>query len=483
MSTGEPTQTLTLVPRPSSKVAYALAIAACVMTVLLAMPLRRYFDMVNIVMLFLLVTFMTALHLGRGPAVVSALLGVALFDYIFVPPHLDFVPTDAQYIVMLVVMLVVALMTGQLTAGAREQADLACMREEQTRRLYQLARTLAGARSPWDVQAALDGYLDHSGYRAMLDFHAGSGGGDGGSADAMALRLPLGADGRGDMVVAALGPASAPPAREREAFEVVASLVAIAVERLHDAEELQVSRDEAASERLRASILSALSHDLRTPLTALVGMADSLAYSDEQAPSPEKLTSIREQARAIGHMVANLLDMARLQAGKVSLRKEWQLLDDLVGTCLRQLRATHPEHPARVRLAPDLPLVEFDAMLMERVLGNLLENAAKYAPAGTTIEVEAWVADRLACLAVSDRGPGFPIRSLERMFSPFERGQPESASPGVGLGLAICRTIVEAHGGDIGAGNRPDGGARVVVRLPLGTPPAFDEDDADEYAP
>lgn len=497
-------------PQAPSPYAYLASAVAVGLTAVLAMPLRHYLDIANIVMLFLLVTFLTALFLGRGPAVVSAVLGVALFDFVFVPPHLAFIPSEAQYLVMLAVMLAVALVTGHLTARTREQAIVACRREEQTRRLYQLGRDLAGAVTRWDTQRALDDYLRQTGYRGMLYLVDASGEtlpvveeaqlantlretirrGEPveGELAGPALFLPLGAQQRisGIMVVTVASPASAPPARESELFQAVASLVAIAVERLHAAEEVQVSRDQAASERLRASILSALSHDLRTPLTALVGMTDSLALSDSMQAGPardrlsaEALTAIREQARTIGHMVTNLLDMARLQAGKVSLRKEWQLFDDVIGASLRQLRAAYPDRVVQVRLAPELPLIEFDAVLIERVLVNLLENAAKYAPADAPIEVEAWQDGPDACLAVSDHGPGFPPLRIDRMFGLFERGNAESSQPGVGLGLAICRAIVEAHGGTIRAENRGDGGARVVLRLPLGSPPAFEDDEGE----
>jgi len=499
MNCGSHTRTLSL------PAAYLASVVACGLVTLLAMPLRHYLDLANIVMLFLLATFLTALWLGRGPAVVSALLGVALFDFIFVPPHLGFIPSDAQYVVMLGVMLAVALLTAQLTARARENAIAACRREEQTNHLYQLARDLAGTLSRWDTQRALDDFLERTGYRAVLHFVEPGGpvrethlaeslqaafrqGRPLEDGAAPTLFLPFrGAHGAsGVMVVTSVGNAVPPPVQESELFRAIASLVAIAVERLNAAEEVQASRDQIASERLRASVLSALSHDLRTPLTALIGMADALAISQpppagaaQAASSGEALTAIRDQARSIGHMVTNLLDMARLQAGGFSLRKAWQLFGDVVGASLRQLRAAYPGRRVQVALPPDLPLVEFDAVLMERVVFNLLENAAKYAPDDRPIEVRAWLEDGKACLAVCDDGPGFPAQRIDRMFDLFERGNAESSRSGVGLGLAICRAIVEAHGGTIRAENRAAGGACVALRLPLGMPPSFEEEEEE----
>jgi two-component system, OmpR family, sensor histidine kinase KdpD len=174
--------------------------------------------------------------------------------------------------------------------------------------------------------------------------------------------------------------------------------------------------------------------------------------------------------------VTNLLDMARLHAGPVKLHREWQLLEEAVGASTRALGPALAGHEVRIDLAPDLPLVEFDAVLIERVLCNLLDNAAKYAPAGTAIEISARREGAVARIAVCDRGPGFPPGRQDELFGMFRRGAPESAKPGAGLGLAICRTIVEAHGGDITAVNRDGGGACVAFTLPLGTPPAIDEE-------
>lgn len=482
--------------------AYIIAAAACGLTAALALPLRRTLDPANIIMLFLLVVFLVALRLGRGPAVMAAIFSVVLFDFVFVPPHLAFIPTDAQYVVTLSVMLAVALVTAQLTAGSREQTLLAQSRERQTERLYQLARDLAGAQSHWTVQGALDAYFRDSGLRAILhclvEHSTGAGSGSPAMEDLVRRAVDSGETVAGQgvtiaplktptatwgvLVITGTDEREADPPKGRERFDVAASLAAIAVERLHSVEAAEEARLHAASDKLRASLLSALSHDLRTPLTALVGMADSLALGKADAPE-EAAGLIRDQARHMERLISNLLEMARLQAGRVVLRKEWQLLDDVIAAALRHLRLSQNAHPVRVRLAPDLPLVHFDGVLMERVVWNLLENAVKYSPPDAPVEITAAVEGDLACLAVRDRGPGFPPDRLDAVFDLFVRGATESALPGVGLGLAICRAIVEAHGGTIRAENAAEGGACVRVWLPLGTPPPFVDEEADEARP
>jgi two-component system, OmpR family, sensor histidine kinase KdpD len=265
---------------------------------------------------------------------------------------------------------------------------------------------------------------------------------------------------------------------DKKQFEAVANLTVIAIERLHYVEVAQQTQLEASAERLRSSVLSALSHDLRTPLTGLVGMADVLALAAE--PQLENVynaaTSIRDQARAMNNLLDNLLDMARLHAGKVELRKDWQLFEDVIGSSIKLLKSALTQHPVKVVLAPDLPLVEFDDVLLERVLCNLLENAAKYSAAGAPIEVRGFVEGEYACVAVRDHGQGFPADQIESLFAMFSRGKSESSTIGVGLGLAICRAIVEAHGGKIKASNCEGGGACVTFWLPLGNPPCIDSE-------
>lgn len=488
-----------------SFISYGLALLACLATTAAAALMHRFLDAANTVMIFLLTVFLVARWLGRGPAVMAAVLCVALFDVVFVPPRFSFAVSDAQYLVTFAVMLAVGLVTAGLTAGLQQQAEAARQREVQAQGLYELARELATVISVEQLVDPLERYMAHQGYQARLHLLDEDGNLPTLASEVFPLQLATLAMDRHESVEMDLGDGLSwrvfpligstrcrgvliASSSDRDAIAnnlqligAVASLVALTVERLHYVDVAHASQLEASGERLRSSVLSALSHDLRTPLTALVGMADALASAkssmDEDARS--MAGAIRDQARAMGQLMSNLLDMAKLHAGKVNLRGEWQLLEDVVSSSLNLLRALLAGRQVTVALPPDMPLVDFDAVLMERVICNLLENAAKYSPSGTPIEVRAFVEAGYAGFSVSDRGPGFPPGDIERVFGMFERGHSESATAGVGLGLAICRAIVEAHAGDVTVANRPEGGACVTVRLPLGTPPAIEEEALD----
>jgi two-component system sensor histidine kinase KdpD len=260
---------------------------------------------------------------------------------------------------------------------------------------------------------------------------------------------------------------------QRRLLDTCASLVAIALERVHYVDVAQTSTVQMESERLRNSLLAAISHDLRTPLATLVAMADSMALT--QPPPHEAQTriaqAIRDAARRMSLLVSNLLDMARLESGAVQLNRQWQPLEEVVGSALRSLGDALQDHPVSVSLPEDLLMVNIDAVLIERVLANLLENAVKYTPAGTAIEIGARATSEAVELWIDDHGPGLPKGREEELFKKFERGQKESATPGVGLGLAICRAIAQAHGGSVDGRSRDDGGARFTLRLPRGEPP------------
>jgi two-component system sensor histidine kinase KdpD len=212
----------------------------------------------------------------------------------------------------------------------------------------------------------------------------------------------------------------------------------------------------------------------------LVGLADSLSLIKPPLSTTalETAQAMHEQASRLAGLVSNLLDMARLNAGNVTLRREWQPLEEVIGSSIKLLGSALSAHPVRVALPADLPLLAFDAVLLERVFCNLLENAAKYSPDGSNVEITAELMDHFVQVRVCDHGCGFPGKNQEDLFNMFVRGEVESSKPGTGLGLAICRAIVEAHGGTISAENRPEGGACVCFNLPRGEPPILEEEAA-----
>lgn len=495
---------------------YGLSVLACVLTLLVALPLRPLLDLANLVVLFLLTGFLVAVKLGRGPAVLAALLGTGLFDFFLVPPHLSFAVADVQYGITLVVMLLVGLVTAHLTARLAERTEQAQRSEQDTQRLYEVAREMAAAGSHGQIAEALQGFLADCGLEGRL-LRADGNGDDfmhapdvrvlgelertfansafhsaevvevdtlAGSGIAVAY-FPLRTPRRRYGVLAVSPPSddAAPLRAARKALEAAASLTALAIERLHFSESANAAQLQVAEERLRTSILSSLSHDLKTPLTALVGLADALsdALAEPGRPLPgdaaESAAIIRDQAHAMNRLLTNLLDMARLQGEQPALRREWQLIEEVLGSSLRIVAMSQPGRRIDTVIEPGLPLVRFDVVLIERVLCNLLDNALKYSAADARVSVG--VARRGALLEVSvcNAGLGFPPDRLEDVFRLFVRGSQETALPGVGLGLAICRSIVAAHGGAIVAENLP-GQACVRFTLPLGTPPAIVEEEA-----
>jgi len=488
---------------------YPLAAGLCILTALGVFPLRGLLDVANIVMLFLLTVFVAAVWLGRGPAVMAAFLSVALFDFFFVPPHLSLAVADAQYLVTFAVMLAVGLITSHLTARLSERTEQALSREHDTRALYELARDLGAALTlaqVAEIARKFLGCLDmeatlliaetsansfqeygsrhltglelgfaHSAFEHRAVVETDSLAGMGLAIVFLPLNVP--SQVRGVLAVAPRTDEVHLVRAQRALLEAVASLVAIIIERLHYADAAQQGELQVAAERLRTSLLSSLSHDLRTPLTSLVGLADTLTRPPLPENASETAGIIRDQARAMHHLLSNLLEMARLQTGRVTLNREWQPFEEIIGSSTRLLAALLAERRLDIELPRDLPLVCFDAVLLERVLCNLLENAAKYSPAGGQIHVAAHAGKSELEVTVCNDGPGFPEDRLDQVFEAFVRGEKEPAVAGTGLGLAICKAIIEAHGGTIRAENRPEG-ACVRFTLPLGTPPSMEEEAA-----
>jgi two-component system sensor histidine kinase KdpD len=264
-------------------------------------------------------------------------------------------------------------------------------------------------------------------------------------------------------------------------LETFATQATLAIERAYLASEAEQNRVQVESERLRNTLLSSISHDLRTPLASITGAASALLQENESSQAPEyrrELSEIiYEEATHLNRLVGNLLDMTRLESGGMRLHKEWDLLAEIVAATVNRLEPLLREHPVTTCLPNDLPPVQVDSVLIEQVLTNLIENAVKYTPVGTTITVSAWKGTDELTVEVADAGQGLPAGTEERIFDKFFRAQPNTAS-GAGLGLAICRGIIEAHGGRIWALNRPEGGAAFRLTLPLeGTPPEVTVED------
>ncbi|MCW3478685.1 DUF4118 domain-containing protein [Neisseriaceae bacterium JH1-16] len=488
---------------------YLLAAGACVAMTLALSPLAGVLEPTNLIMLYLLAVLGVALKLGRGPAALAAVLSVASFDFFFVQPRFSFAVSDVQYVVTFFVMLVVGLVAGQLVARQRQEAAKAREREARTRYLYEMARELSAALLTDQVtdtaarflKASLNAHIalwlpdeqekqlvPHSDQAAgsrgdaaiakwCFDHQQVAGFGSNTLPLAPALYLPLKAPMRTRGVLAVMLDDTVPlrDPDNRRLCEAVAALIAQTLERLHYIEVAQHTLLSMESERLRHSLLAALSHDLRTPLTALSGTAELLARQlGHQSDEAALAWNIVEQSQRTTRLVTNLLEMARLQAGGVVLKEDWLSAEELVGSALTSLESLLSGRKVTLDIPTDYPLLFGDAVLLERVLVNLLENAAKYSPAGSEIGIETTVNHGALELAVWDHGPGLPPGDPEQLFAPFSRGERESAIAGVGLGLAICRTIAEVHRGKLTASNGVDGGARFTLSLPLKPQPELD---------
>ncbi|MCE5182123.1 MAG: two-component system sensor histidine kinase KdpD [Betaproteobacteria bacterium] len=506
-----------IAPRESWS-SYAWAAGVCGVAAALASLVHPYFDLANIVMLFLLAVVLVAVRFGRGPAVLAAFVSVGLFDYFFVPPRLSFAVSDVQYLLTFAVMLAVALIIGQLTANLHYQARVASHRETRLRALYEMARDLTAVLLPqqiveigrkfiegtFEVKVAIliaddedklpiiaDGAhltVDSGIAQWAFDHEEPAGFSTDTLPGSPILYLPLRAPmrTRGVLAVEPTNPRWLLIPEQRRQLDAFAALIATALERVHYIDVAQDALVRIESERLRNSVLSALSHDLRTPLTSLVGLADALTLTSPALSTAqlELAGAIRDQAFRMSALVNNLLDMARLESGEVKLNRQWQPLEEVIGSALKAREQPLSHHRVRISLPPELPLLEFDAVLIERVFCNLLENAAKYTLPGSEIRVEAGVDGGEALISVTDNGPGLLSGSEKVIFEKFTRGKKESDTPGVGLGLAICRAIVEAHKGRIWAGNTPSGGAYFTFTLPLGTPPTLadlPDEERQEY--
>jgi len=455
------------IPSVSSGVVAAVVAVAAATALSWAMFPR--FDRSTAIMTYLLAIVAVGARYGRLAAILTSVLGVAAFDFFFVPPYYTFAVGDAQALSTFAVMLVVGLVIGGLTAQIQRQARAATDRERETAALAAMNRDLA--------EATTDDALATTGARHVgeaFDAETRIVLGDTDEANETrpgSVRLPLRERDRQvgtlDVRLRHRRHLTTDGHRHLEAF---AGQIAFALARIRLAAEAETARVGVETERLRNALLTSVSHDLRTPLAAITGAATTLldggARMDE-ATRRDLLDSIREETERLNRLVQNLLEMTRLESGQLRLRREWHPLEEVIGAAL----ARFGERPVTLTIPRNLPLVPIDDVLIEQVMVNLLDNAVKYTPPGSPIRILATATDESVSVEVADSGPGLPPGAEQRVFEKFYRVDGNGLH-GTGLGLAICRGIVHAHGGRIWAQNLPEGGVAFLFTLPLtGTPP------------
>lgn len=466
-------------------------------------------QLTDVAMVILLGVVIVAMRFGYGPSLLAAVLGVFAFDFFFVTPYLSFAVSDFRHVVTFAVMFVVAVVISHLTTRIRDQADSARDRERRTASLYALSREASSVEGmPALLEAAARHVRDVFGVRvafllprhddneilepALVDedtltpddkelgvtqwvwVHQKPAGRQTDTLpSARSMVVPLrGARGRvGVLALFPSQPASLRGADERHLLDTFAGLIGSAMERILLAEEARGAKVRMETEQLRNALLSSVSHDLRTPLAVVTGATSALLAADapkDEATRRELLETAHEEAQRLNRRVRNLLDMTRLEAGALHVHKSLGSVEEIVGSALNRVEDRLRDRSVEVRIPSDLPFVPLDAALIEQVLINLLENATKYTPPRSPIDIEARERDGWVEIDVADRGPGVPPSETERIFDKFYRAK-EREGGGVGLGLTICRGIAVAHGGRMGVVERSGGGAVFRLTLPLQT--------------
>lgn len=488
---------------------YAWALATTAVCTAVAAAMYPYFEPTNIVMAYVLGSTIAGVKFGRGPAIVAAVANVFAFDFCFVPPRFTFSVADFQYIVTFVVMLAVTMVIANLMASVRQQTRVAGARERRTALLYAMSRELAATRGVSSMarvavrhvtevfdckavvllpdengrlryprEAPIEGSFpkaDLSIAQWVVDHGKRAGLGSDTLPAAPALYVPL-SDEHQRLGVLAVMPENRRRVQlpeQRHLLETFAGQLGLAMERARLQEQAEAALVAAETESLRNTLLASISHDLRTPLAVIAGASSTLVEHARDLGEEARTAlarSIETKARDMSELVSNVLDLMRFEAGQIVLRRDWETLDDLVGSALSRVEDRLRSHRVDLDLPADLPPLHVDANLVVQTFANLLDNVGKYTPAGTAVRIAARAEDETVRITVEDEGPGLPRAERERLFDKFQRGQDEGTVVGAGLGLAICRAIVRAHGGDIVASDRPGGGARFQFTLPTREP-------------
>jgi two-component system sensor histidine kinase KdpD len=479
---------------------YAGSLATVAVTTGIAFVLHRFANIPDPESLFLAGIMVVAAFFGRGPSLLAAGLSVAAYDVFFVPPYFTFAVADGRYVLTFALMFGVGVVISALTGRLRQQEAAARAREMTTSALLSLTRELAGATDVEGIARLLERHVidtcggttsvllvENARLRAPPSLTASelgvaewthehqreAGLGTETLAGSTVRATPL---GHGSGVLLWRPPDEDVIATRRGLVDGFAKQAGLALDRLRFSENARTSALKARTEELRSSLLSAVSHDLRTPLAVVTGAATTLRDDKalDDATREQLLDTIADEAERLERLVRNLLDMTRVQAGALRVHKEWVPVDELVGSA--RTRLTKQLEGRDVQLRAELDSLQIDPVLFEQVLFNLLDNAAKYTPAKSPLEINITRANTGARITISDRGPGVSPGDAEQLFDKFYRGEQHKV-PGAGLGLAICRGIVEAHGGQIHVEARTGGGASFVIDLPLdGEPPTVPEE-------
>ena len=482
---------------------YALAVVAFCTGIAWAM--FPYFAFSNLIMVYLLGVIVVATRYGRGPSLLASLTSVAAFDFFFVPPYYTFAVSDSQYFITFSVMLIVAVVISGLANRIRAQAESAREREGRIAALYAMSRELASTRGVEDLLAVATRHITEL-FRARVTirlpdargrlgevtggaefpmeasevavsqwvYEHGRVAGQGTDTlpGAAGLYVPL-LGSRGAVGVLGLRPTdprSLQAPEQLHQVETFASQTALAIERAQLAAAAEQAQVRAETERLRNSLLSSVSHDLRTPLASITGAASTLLENEarlDTATRRDLLEALHEEADRLNRLVQNLLEMTRLEAGALVPHTAWHSVEEVVGAALGRFGRSLAERPVTTRIPAELPLVPMDDVLIEQVLINLIDNAIKYTPTGTPIELSADETGAAVVVEVADRGPGLRPGEERLIFEKFHRTDPAPSVRGAGLGLAICQGIIQAHGGRIWAENRAGGGVALRFALPL----------------
>ena len=486
--------------------AHAGSFGMVIVALLAGLGLQR-FGITNVALVFLTAVLASAITYGLWPSVLACLVSTLAYNFFFIPPLYTFTIAAPENAVALFFFAVVAVIASNLTARVRAQAVVARERAKATEDLYLFSRKLAAVFTLDDLLWATAyqfaqmlklrvvillpegetvsvraGYppedmledADVAAAKWVWDHGKEAGRGSNTLPGAKWLFMPM-RTGRGTVGVVGLDsdkPGALLSPDQRRLFDALADQAALAIERVNLAQDIDRNRLNAETERLRSALLTSISHDLRTPLSSILGSASSLknyGATLAEAAKQELLTAILEEAERLNRFIANLLDMTRLESGAIAPRLEAVDLADLVGSALRRAAKVLAHHQIDLSLAANLPMLKLDPVLFEQALFNLLDNAAKYSPPGSKIVVKGGIVDDRVSLTIADEGDGIPVKDIERIFDKFYRVQAaDRKRAGTGLGLAISRGFVESMGGMLVAANNVSGkGAEFAITLPL----------------